>query len=66
MKMNRAGMIDAILAYYTFGWENDDSKDVHEELQDVYRHGIKGLENESLEYIKSEYEKTESCEEDEE
>ena len=53
----KAEMIDKILEYYVVGWENDDSKDVYEELQEVYLHGIKGLENESLEYIESEYKK---------
>ena len=52
---NKEEMIDRIIEYYTHGWENNDSKDIYEELQDYNRYGCKGLENESLEYIRKEY-----------
>ena len=54
-KKEREEMIDRIIEYYTHGWENNDSKDIYEELQDHVRYGTKGLENESLEYIRKEY-----------
>jgi|AP45_3_1055517.scaffolds.fasta_scaffold158375_2 uncharacterized protein YhfF len=54
-KKEREEMIDRIIEYYTHAWEDGDDSDLYEELQDHVRYGTKGLENESLVYIRKEY-----------
>ena len=64
-KPDRDEMIDTIIEYYIFGWESGDEGDLYEELEDLNRRGCKGLENETLDFLKGEYDNAKECLEDE-
>ncbi len=48
-------MIETIMEYYNHGWESGDMGELYSDLDDIYRNGYKGLENESIDFLKGEY-----------
>ena len=52
---NKEVMIETIMEYYNLGWESGDMGELYNDLDDIYRNGYKGLENETLDFLEGEY-----------